>query len=130
MTEKYENLRMAVEPFIAKAVLPTPETIRSWITQFRLVPDCQVDDADAERLARELEAQHGVSMKIGSVLVDFEGPSLEALKPDAAVASNFSINDNAEVLDNQLQYNKATKGWRMTVRFKVKDPKQAVEHVV
>jgi len=62
-----------------------------------------------------------------ALLVDFEGPSLEALKPDAAVASNFSINDNAEVLDNHLQYNKATKGWRMTVRFKVKDPKQAVE---
>ena len=62
-----------------------------------------------------------------ALLVDFQGPSLEALKPDAAVASNFSINDNAEVLDNRLQYNKATKGWRMTVRFKVKDPKQAVE---
>ncbi|EJN02527.1 Z1 domain-containing protein [Phyllobacterium sp. YR531] len=82
MTENYENLRMAVEPFIARAAMPTPETIRSWITQFRLVPDCQVDDADAERLARELEAQHGVSMKIGSVLVDREWtPWLESEKP-------------------------------------------------
>lgn len=62
-----------------------------------------------------------------ALLVDFEGPSLAKLKPDAPVASNFSINDNAEVLDNKLQYNPATKGWRMVVRFKVKDPKQAVE---
>ncbi|MBY5807644.1 endonuclease [Rhizobium leguminosarum] len=82
MNENYENLRTAVEPFIAKSAMPTPDTIRSWISQFRQVPDCQVDDAGAERLARELEAQHGVSMKIGSVLIDKEWtPWLESEKP-------------------------------------------------
>ena len=62
-----------------------------------------------------------------ALLVDFKGPQLAKLKPDAAVTSNVSVNENAELLDNQLQYNPAIKGWRLTIRLKVKDPKQAVE---
>jgi hypothetical protein len=39
----------------------------------------------------------------GSVayLVDFEGPSLKALKPDAAVRSQVSVGENGEVVEKQ-----------------------------
>lgn len=65
----------------------------------------------------------------GSVayLVDFEGPSLQALPENAEVRSQVSVGDNAEVVENNVRYNPETKGWRLTLRLKVKDPKQATE---
>ncbi|WP_443201152.1 glucan biosynthesis protein G [Pseudomonas sp. CCNWLW56] len=65
----------------------------------------------------------------GSVayLVDFEGPSLQALPENAEVRSQVSVGDNAEIVENNVRYNPETKGWRLTLRLKVKDPKQATE---
>ncbi|TBU84456.1 glucan biosynthesis protein G [Phytopseudomonas dryadis] len=62
-----------------------------------------------------------------ALLVDFQGPVLAELPADAAVTSQVSVSDNAELLDNVLQYNPQTKGWRLTLRLNVKDPKQPVE---
>lgn len=62
-----------------------------------------------------------------TLLVDFEGPELAKLPADTALQPNVSIGDNAELMENGLRYNPATKGWRLTLRFKVKDPKQPVE---
>ena len=65
----------------------------------------------------------------GSVayLVDFEGPSLKALPENAAVRSQVSIGDNAELVENNVRYNPETKGWRLTLRMKIKDPSKATE---
>jgi len=65
----------------------------------------------------------------GSVayLVDFEGPSLKALKPDAAVRSQVSVGDNGEVVENSVRYNPHTKGWRLTLRLKIKDAGKPTE---
>jgi len=65
----------------------------------------------------------------GSVayLVDFEGPSLKALPENAAVRSQVSIGDNAELVENNVRYNPETKGWRLTLRMKIKDPGKATE---
>ncbi|MHA6197777.1 glucan biosynthesis protein G [Pseudomonas wadenswilerensis] len=65
----------------------------------------------------------------GSVafLVDFEGPALAKLPEDTAVRSQISVGDNAEVVENNLRYNPEIKGWRLTLRMKVKDPGKAVE---
>jgi len=65
----------------------------------------------------------------GSVayLVDFEGPSLQALPEDAEVRSQVSVGDNAEIVENSVRYNPETKGWRLTLRMKIKDAKQATE---
>jgi len=65
----------------------------------------------------------------GSVafLVDFEGPALAKLPEDTAVRSQVSVGDNAEVVENNLRYNPEIKGWRLTLRMKVKDPGKAVE---
>ena len=65
----------------------------------------------------------------GSVayLVDFEGPSLKALPEDAAVRSQVSVGDNAELVENNVRYNPETKGWRLTLRMKIKDPSKSTE---
>ena len=65
----------------------------------------------------------------GSVayLIDFKGPSLSALPEDAAVRSQVSVGDNAELVENNVRYNPETKGWRLTLRLKVKDPSKATE---
>lgn len=65
----------------------------------------------------------------GSVafLVDFVGPVLKKLNANAPVASQISIGDNGEMVENNVRYNPVTKGWRLTVRFKVKDDKKPVE---
>lgn len=65
----------------------------------------------------------------GSVafLVDFVGPVLKGLDGNTPVASQISIGDNGEMVENNVRYNPVTKGWRLTVRLKVKDDKKPVE---
>ncbi|WP_310503510.1 MULTISPECIES: glucan biosynthesis protein G [Pseudomonas] len=65
----------------------------------------------------------------GSVayLVDFEGPSLKKLAPDAPVRSQVSVGDNAEIVENSVRYNPHTQGWRLTLRMKIKDAGKPTE---
>ncbi|AXK57572.1 MULTISPECIES: glucan biosynthesis protein G [Pseudomonas] len=65
----------------------------------------------------------------GSVayLVDFQGPSLAALPENAEVRSQVSVGDNAELVENSVRYNPETKGWRLTLRMKIKDASKATE---
>ncbi|KTC22971.1 glucan biosynthesis protein G [Pseudomonas marginalis ICMP 9505] len=65
----------------------------------------------------------------GSVayLVDFEGPSLKNLPADAPVRAQVSVGDNAEVVENSVRYNEHTKGWRLTLRMKIKDAGKPTE---
>lgn len=62
-----------------------------------------------------------------ALLIDFEGPALAKLAADATPSSQVSVGDNAKLIDNSLRYNPASKGWRLTLRIKVKDPAQPVE---
>ena len=65
----------------------------------------------------------------GSVafLVDFVGPVLAKLPEDTAVRSQVSVDENAELVENNLRYNPETQGWRLTLRMKLKDPAKAVQ---
>jgi len=65
----------------------------------------------------------------GSVayLVDFAGPSLAALPEDTEVRSQVSVGDNAELVENSVRYNPETKGWRLTLRMKIKDSSKSTE---
>nr|WP_281349807.1 glucan biosynthesis protein G [Pseudomonas karstica] len=65
----------------------------------------------------------------GSVayLVDFEGPALKKLLPDAPVRSQVSVGDNAELVENSVRYNPHTQGWRLTLRLKIKDAGKPTE---
>jgi len=60
-------------------------------------------------------------------VIDFEGGALASLPADAPVRASFSVSDNAEVIENILQPNPVTRGYRVTLRIKVKDPKKVVE---
>lgn len=57
-------------------------------------------------------------------LVDFKGPSLRKLSPQAQITAEVSANDNVEIVGTDLQPNPAIKGWRLTYRVKVKNPEQ------
>ncbi|MCG3776433.1 MAG: hypothetical protein JW395_3292 [Nitrospira sp.] len=72
MQDKLENLERAVSSQLAQEAAPTPERIRELIHQLRGIEIFSVDDEMAERLAKQLETNHGVSMTIGSILVDHE----------------------------------------------------------
>ena len=60
-------------------------------------------------------------------LVDFDGPALAALPEDAPLRSQVSVGDNAELVENNLRYNPEIKGWRLTLRFKVKEANKSTE---
>ena len=81
------------------------------------------------RSAGDVKQSNLIRQTDGSValLVDFIGPNLAALPADTAVRSQVSVGDNAEVVENNLRYNPETKGWRLTLRLKVQDPKKSTE---
>ena len=60
-------------------------------------------------------------------VIDFEGGALASLPPNTPVRALFSVGDSAEVIENVLQPNPVTKGYRVTLRIKVKDPSKVVE---
>lgn len=62
-----------------------------------------------------------------ALLVDFEGPVLAKLPDNAAVTSQVSVGDNAELLENVLERNTAIQGWRLTLRVRVKNTALPVE---
>jgi len=62
-----------------------------------------------------------------ALLVDFTGPVLAGLAPDAPVRPQVTVDDNAELVSTQLQPNPAINGWRLTLRLKVKNVARPVE---
>lgn len=60
-------------------------------------------------------------------VVDFDGPSLRALPPDARVTAVASAGTNARLLERNAYRNAATGAWRMTLRVDRLDPAQPVE---
>lgn len=65
-------------------------------------------------------------------VVDFTGPALQALAPDAAVQAVVSTNDNAKLVERNAYRlpageGGAPAGWRMTVRVQRLDPAKPVE---
>lgn len=55
-------------------------------------------------------------------LIDFRGPSLRKLPPNAQIAPQVSANDNIEIVGTELQPNPAIEGWRLTYRIRIKNP--------
>ena len=60
-------------------------------------------------------------------MVDFEGPALRKLPPDAKVESVFSTDSNGQLLENIAYRNEVTGGWRVALRFRRIDDKKLVE---
>jgi glucans biosynthesis protein len=49
--------------------------------------------------------------------IDFEGPALDKLKPDAKVEGIVSVGDNGELLERNTTRNDVTGGWRLSLRL-------------
>lgn len=81
------------------------------------------------RSAGDIRQSNLVRQPDGStaLLVDFVGPKLAELPADAPVSTQVTTDDNTELLQNDLRYNEATKGWRLTLRVKLKDPTKPVQ---
>jgi glucans biosynthesis protein len=59
--------------------------------------------------------------------VDFVGPPLERLPPDAEVEGVVSVGSNGEVVEHNTIRNEVTRGWRVMVRFHRNDRGKPVE---
>lgn len=71
MSDGLTTLQTMVGAQLARERMPEPARIRELISQVRQLPMCSdLTDDDAEQLALQFEETHGVSMKIGSVLVE------------------------------------------------------------
>lgn len=60
-------------------------------------------------------------------IVDFKGPSLEELPPDAEVKAVVTAPSNGEVLESNAYKVEATGAWRMAVRVKQLKPSEPTE---
>jgi periplasmic glucans biosynthesis protein len=60
-------------------------------------------------------------------VVDFTGPALNALPPDAAVQAVVTASAGGKILEHNAYRNPTTGYWRMTLRVQRLDPKQPIE---
>jgi periplasmic glucans biosynthesis protein len=60
-------------------------------------------------------------------MVDFEGPALKKLSPDAKVQGVFSSDANGQILESIAYRHDVTGGWRVALRVKRGDDKKPVE---
>ena len=60
-------------------------------------------------------------------VIDFDGPSLRALKPDAKLEPFVEIGGNAQLREKNLFVNRVSGAWRMTVRVKRTDAAKPIE---
>lgn len=60
-------------------------------------------------------------------VLDFEGPALAALPPDAAVRAVVTADANGRVLEQNAYPHPAGKRWRLTLRVQKLDPSRPVE---
>lgn len=88
----------------------------AWVMQTRL----SAGDVKQSNLIRQPDGST-------ALIVDFVGPNLAELPADAPVSTRVSVGDNAELVENNLRHNPVTKGWRLTLRLKVRDPARPVE---
>lgn len=61
------------------------------------------------------------------VIVDFTGPALEKLGPDAPVKAVVTAAANAEIAATNVYRNEATGDWRLAIRFKQRNAGEPVE---
>ncbi len=59
--------------------------------------------------------------------VDFVGKAMSEMPENSQVTPQVSVGDNGEVVEQSVRYNPVTKGWRLVLRLRVKDNKQATE---
>lgn len=86
----------------------------AWVTQTR-------------RGRAGLRRDETVRDDIVGLQIDFEGPALRSLPPQAAVETALSIDGNGTVVERATVRNEATGGWRTVVRVRRSDEARPVE---
>lgn len=83
MSDAYDSVETMAEALLAKRPSPAPDEIRKLIRDLSRAPEFALTPEEAERMAREFEVRHGVTMTIGSVLTEREyKPWLDKAKID------------------------------------------------
>ncbi|TWH76586.1 glucans biosynthesis protein [Azomonas agilis] len=88
----------------------------AWVSQTRL----STGDIKQSNLIRQSDGST-------AYIVDFEGPALKNLPPEAEVAAQVSLGNNADLVETSVRYNPVNQGRRLIVRLKVKDASKPVE---
>ncbi|APQ13182.1 glucan biosynthesis protein G [Pseudomonas oryzihabitans] len=88
----------------------------AWVTQTRM----STGDVRQPNLVRQADGSL-------AYIIDFAGPNLEDLPDDSQVDSQVSLDANGELVDHSVRYNPVTKGYRLTLKLKVKDATKPVE---
>jgi glucans biosynthesis protein len=81
------------------------------------------------RSAGDIRQSNLVRQLDGSVAfqIDFVGPILASMPEDKTIRSQVTTDTNTELVENNLRYNPVTKGYRLTLRVKVKDANKPIE---
>jgi glucans biosynthesis protein len=127
--------------------IPTPDETNDNIVAF-WVPDQPAAAKQAFNIAYRLHWQMVGQLPIGkgyvvqtrrgrgfvkqpdgdlNFVVDFDGPTLRALKSDAKLEPVVELGGNAELREKNLFKNQVSGAWRMTVRVKRADVTKPVE---
>ncbi|MEC9357697.1 MAG: glucan biosynthesis protein G [Pseudomonadota bacterium] len=90
------------------------------------------DELSGPELARVVQTRRGHGFRREPddslrMVVDFVGGPLANLAQAAKIDAPVWINDNGELMEKQLQPNPATGGWRLNLRYRVKDSGKPVE---
>ncbi len=91
-------------------------TDNAWVTQTRR----STGDVKQSNLIRQPDGTI-------AFIVDFAGHDMKKMAADAPITSQASIGDNGEIVENSVRYNPVTKGWRLTLRVKIKDSKKTTD---
>ena len=80
-------------------------------------------------VAETRRGRGGVKPKDNSVMlhVDFEGPTLSRMPPNATVEASLWVDANGQALEKLITRNEATGGWRMVVSVRRVDAAKPVE---
>ena len=60
-------------------------------------------------------------------MVDFEGPALSKVPPDAKLTATFTSDSNGQIVENSTMRNDVTGGWRVMLRVRRVDDKKPTE---
>jgi glucans biosynthesis protein len=127
--------------------IPTPDetndnVVAYWVPDRPLVPKqpldiayrlhWQLDDTRPAGKAWVVQTRRGrgyVKQPDGDLnyIVDFDGPALRALKPDAVLQPVVEVGANGQLTEKNLFHNPVSGAWRMTVRVRRADPGKPIE---
>jgi glucans biosynthesis protein len=126
------------------AMLPTPDETNDNIVAY-WVPDnppapgrpydlnytlsWQKDNETRPPTSRAVQSRrgHGQAGDTIRMVVDFEGPKLDALPAESKPFGAIWMGENGELLERQVFRNDVTGGWRLAFRLRRLDPEKPVE---